>query len=142
MKVFRIVLILLFVALLLAGCHSQVRVPYSDDAVLVYKLRDMDVQVQLTEEEAKMVAELFNSKSAERWFDYDTWELRYMEYGCPYDDNVYIDMGGTVCYIGYDGCGSVRIGEGGNVPHITLSEEEEQMICDLFRKYTGLEHPY
>ena len=140
MKVFQILLILLFAVMLFAGCSSDVA--YDTDAVLTYRLKDVDVQVQLTEEEAKMVADLFNGKKIERWFDFDEWKLKYYEYGCPFDEHVTIRLGQTTCYIGSDGCGTVRIGEGDNVPYITLSYEEDQRLVALFRKYTGLENPY
>ena len=140
MNVFKILLILLCVVMLFAGCRSEVA--YSPDAVLTYRLKDVDVQVQLTEEEAKMVADLFNGKKIERWFNFDEWKLEFYEYGCPFDRNVTIDIGYTTYYIGYDGCGTVRIGEGEEVPYITLSYEEDQQLVALFRKYTGLENPY
>lgn len=140
MNAFKILLILLCVVMLFAGCRSEVA--YSPDTVLTYRLRDLDVQVQLTEEEAKMVADLFNGKKIERWFDFDEWKLKYYGYGCPFDEHVTIRLGQTTCYIGSDGCGTVRIGEGDNVPYITLSYEEDQRLVALFRKYTGLENPY
>lgn len=140
MNIFKIALILLCVVLLFAGCHSQVA--YNSDTVLVYKLHGMDIQAQLTEEEAKMVADMFDGKETERWFDWDVWELKYYGYGCPFDHNVCIRIGDITCYIGYDGCRTVRIGEGDNVPHIELTNQEEQKLLELFSKYTGLEKPY
>lgn len=140
MKILKAAAILILVVLLFAGCHSQVQ--YSEDSVLTYRLRGMDVQVQLTQEEAMMVAQMFDGRKIQRWFDWDTFTLRYYEYGCPFDQNVCISIGGTNYYIASDGCGTVRIGEGSNVPHLVLTREEEQKICDLFRKYTGLENPY
>ena len=140
MKVFQILLILLFVVMLFAGCSSDVA--YDTDAVLTYRLKDVDVQVQLTEEEAKLVAGMFSGKKTERWFDFDEWKLKYYEYGCPFDEHVTIRLGQTTCYIGYDGCGKVRIGEGDNVPHIELTDKEEQQLLEIIRKYTGLENPY
>ena len=124
MKFVKVAAILLCAVLLLAGCSSSVA--YDPDTVLTYRLRDMDVQVKLTEEEAKMVADLFNGKKIERWIDWDHWSLRYYAYGCPFDHNVTIDIGNTTYYIGYDGCGTVRIGEGEDVPYITLSYDARQ----------------
>ena len=140
MKYVKVAAVLLCAVLLFAGCRSEVA--YSPDAVLTYRLNDLDVQVQLTEEEAKMVADLFNGKNIERWIDWDHWTLRYYAYGCPYDQNVTIRIADTIYYIASDGCGTVRIGEGEDVPYLELTREEEQKICDLFRKYTGLENPY
>lgn len=140
MKCVKIVLILLCIVLLFAGCRSQVA--YDPDTVLTYRLNDLNVQVQLTEEEAKMVANLFDGKKTQMWFDYDEWKLKYYEFGCPYDENVTIRIGDTTYYIGYDGCGTVRIGKGVDLPCIELSYEEDQQLVELFRKYTGLEKPY
>lgn len=140
MKYVKVAAVLLCAVLLFAGCRSEVA--YSPDAVLTYRLNDLDVQVQLTEEEAKLVAEMFDGKKIERWFNFNEWKLEYYGYGCPFDDHVTIEIGNTTCYIGYDGCGTVRIGEGEDVPYITLSDKENQQLVELFSKYTGLERPY
>ena len=140
LKVFQILLIVLCVVMLFVGCQSQVA--YDPDTVLTYRLKGVDVQVKLTEDEAKLVAGLFNGKKIERWFNFDEWKLEYYEYGCPFDRNVTITIGSMPYYIGYDGCGIVRIGEGEDVPYIELTYEEDQQLVELFRKYTGLEHPY
>ena len=140
MKLVKMIAVLLCVVLLFAGCRSEVA--YSPDTVLTYRLRDMDVQVRLSEEEARLVAGLFDDHKAAMWFSVEDWKLKYMEYGCPFDDYVNIRIGDTTCYIGYDGCRTVRIGEAGNVPHIELSAQEEEKLLDIFRKYTGLDNPY
>lgn len=140
MKVLKVVAVLLLTALLLAGCYS--RAQYNENTVLVYKLKGMDVQVQLTPEEARQVAELFDGQKIEYWIDWNTWELKYYGYGCSYSPSMYISIGDTVYYIADDGCGTVRIGEGEDVPYFELTYEAEQEILELFRKYTGLERPY
>ena len=140
MKTAKILAIVLCAVLLFSGCNSKVA--YDPDTVLTYRLGDMDVQVQLSEEDARFVAGLFHDKQIQRWIDWDTWTLRYYAYGCPFDENVTIRIGETVYYIGYDGCGTVRIGNTGEAPHIRLSYEEDQQLVEIFRKYTGLERPY
>ena len=140
MKLIKMICVVLCAALLLVGCSSSVA--YDADTVLTYRMKDIDVQVQLTEEEARLVAGLFSGKEIERWFDFDEWKLKYYGYGCPFDNHVTIAIGDTTYYIGYDGCGTVRIGEGEDVPYITLSEEENQQLYELFCKYTGLDRPY
>lgn len=140
MKALKVAAVLLLVTLLLAGCYTQVR--YSPDAVLVYKQKGVDVQAQLTQEETRAVVEILDGKKIEYWIDWNTWELKYYGYGCSYSQNLYISIGGTVYYISDDGCGTVRIGEGEDVPYFELTYEEEQEILELFRKYTGLDRPY
>ena len=139
MKIWKVAAVLLLMVLL-TGCYTQVQ--YSSDAVLVYKMKGVDVQAQLTEEETRTVVEILDGKKIEYWIDWNSWELKYYGYGCSYSQNLYISIGDTVYYIADDGCGTVRIGEGEDVPYFELTYEEEQTICDLFRKYTGLERPY
>ena len=124
MKQIKILAVLLVAVLLLAGCQSQVQ--YSENTVLIYRLKDMDVRVQMEPEDAKLVANILNGQKIERWMDWDTLTLRYYAYGCPYDQNVCIEIDGAVYYIASDGCGTVRIGNSGEDPHIQLSYEEEQ----------------
>lgn len=131
MKKFLSILMVSVLLLCMCGC-TNVSIQQNTDATLIFKPETSNqaynIEQELTKDEANTIISIFNGKE----------RLNAITSGmpsCGFDPNVSIRIGTTVYEIAMDTCGTVHIS--GTLDYLDISNDEAEIIHEIFEKYGG-----
>lgn len=104
------------------GCGSAVTIDEQDTAVARFNYGDKDIEMEMSENDYKVVAEVLNGK-----------ELIEDVLECSFDENISIVIDDNHYCIARDTCGIVYVKE--EDKYLNLSEEENNRLRELLESY-------
>jgi uncharacterized protein YceK len=118
------VLVFLVLSLILgfSGC-SNVEVSSNREGTAIFKVFDKDIEAEMSEEDTKTLAEIFNGK--------DIYSSFSSVPSCGFSNDVSVKIGTKTFCFAMDGCSTIRVG----LSFFDVSEEENEGIKAILEKY-------